>query len=94
MVCFLSSAKGDPIIRHSWFIAHWPEPLAERTSVMVASSKYSDVKTWQNRRVNASNSRENLLKEVTASGSPTKKETIDLVCWGLPFVMEPYHYAA
>ena len=32
---------GDPIIRHIWFIAHWPEPLAERTSVMVASSKYS-----------------------------------------------------
>ena len=70
--CFLSSANGDPIITHSWFIAHWPEPLAERTSVILASSKYRDVKTWQYRRVSASNNLENLLKEVTASGSANK----------------------
>ena len=72
MVCILSSANGDPIIRHSWFIAHCPEPLAERTSV-IAASKYRDVKTWQYRRVSASNNLENQLNEETARGSLNKR---------------------
>ena len=28
IACFLSSAKGDPIITQSWFIAHWPIGLS------------------------------------------------------------------
>ena len=51
----------------SWFMAHWPDPFAERTSVIVASSKQRDTSTLQNRCASASNSRENLLNEVTAT---------------------------
>ena len=42
---FVFHKWGEPIIRHNWFIARCPESLAERTSVIVVSSKYRDAKT-------------------------------------------------
>ena len=87
MVCVLSSANKDPIIRHSCFIAHCPEPLAERTSV-IAALKYRDVKTWQYQRVSASNSLGKSVERSDCQGEPKQEACIDLGYRSLPLISE------
>ena len=68
MGCFLSAAKGEPIKAHGWLTVHWPDPLEDLRSVIVASSKNNDTKTLHSLLDKASTNLENLLNDVTARG--------------------------
>jgi hypothetical protein len=66
MGCFLSVAKGEPIMVQSWFTAHCPKPFRDFRLAMVASSKQRDTNKRQRRLERASTRLEKQLKDVTA----------------------------